>query len=374
MMKSWLHCAWTLFYRRLVMYEVINKFLLIYILSILCTPTYADETGSLYQVDVMVSGQSNKDKSLAFRDGLKKVFKRILVEPNGLANKTVQAAVNKASQFVIKYDFLTTVKNKDDMKTAIKLRVHFNDKSLLDFIRPSRLTIWDQARPETLLWLVVEEKGKKPTIYSNDIMPEIGLSFKKAAAEKALRILFPLLDLEDERIISINKIRKFDQFAMYQASERYMADTIIAGVLNEYTNCWRATWFFYVDDQSSQTKTNCSDLQSVVNVGVNMSFEKLALMNGEKLKSNQQHDITLKVSRVNGVEDMTRLINYLRSVPIVRQAEWLKVEDVYVFYALKYIGSPQDLDDMLALGRVVVPLVTNNPTSGQLEYRLLHKK
>lgn len=131
--------------------------------------------------------------------------------------------------------------------------------------------MWGETRPETLLWLVIEENGQRG-FFKADMMPESDSALNRISRQTGLPLLFPLLDMDEQREISVSDVLSAYPQHFLTVSERYGVISILAGRAVKMQGCWKADWAFYFDENIEQWLKPCTTLNEVILTGMQGSI------------------------------------------------------------------------------------------------------
>lgn len=261
-------------------FKLLNRILFLGLL-LLVQSSLAVEVKGLYEAEILAKSRSEEDRIAAIQDALKIVLGRVLATDDALQGPLVKTAVADASQYVRRFQFSMSDGGAQTNESARLLRVLFDEQQLRELFRASHVGFWSEIRPETLIWLVVEEQGDRQ-FYSPDNMPEMENAMVRAAQLKGLPIIFPLFDLEEQRKISVNEVLSADSSHLLKVSDRYDVVSVMAGRLVKNGTCWLAEWALYFDDHIKQWVSPCSPLNDVVLTGMQGTYDVLSKYYGVK--------------------------------------------------------------------------------------------
>jgi hypothetical protein len=328
------------------------------------------EVQGLFEAEVITQSGSLEDRNKAIKEALTIVLKKVMVGENILENPTVKIALDDASRYTTQFQYSLIPSNVGDKGSTRVMRVKFDEHALMELMRSSNLGIWSAIRDEMLVWLVVDEGGKRK-IYNEEQMPEMANALSKGAKRKGLPMLFPLMDLEERQKISINDILGAYSERLYEVSDRYGTTSMLVGRVNKNKKCWVSEWAFYFNNSVRQWSKQCSSLDESILSGVQGAYDKLSEYYAVKPESLEFGTIILKVSGIKGMTGMSKVTDYLTSLPTTEAVHWLKVKSGINYFKIKTSGSRLAFENTVGLGRVLDPLNTGKHKDNELEYRLI---
>lgn len=334
---------------------------------------FAAEVQGLYETEVIAKSQSVEDKNAAFKEALTSVLKRVMAGEDILHDSVVQVALADAGHFIKQYQYSLIESNSDENSSARIMRVLFNEQDVLNLMKTSRLKVWGETRPETLLWLVVEENGRRSFLRA-DMMPEVNNAVKKAAKQAGLPLLFPLLDMEEQQRISVSDVLSAYSKPLLTVSEGYGVVSILAGRVVKTEDCWKADWAFHFDENIEQWTLPCGTLNDAILIGMEGAYGRLSKYYAVKPDIHETGSVILKVSGSGGVNDRNRVVHYLNSLTMVKSAIWVGGEAGFNRYKVGFERSQHALEELLGIGRVLNPQGEDNTGTNELRYQLLPER
>ncbi|MDP2903860.1 MAG: DUF2066 domain-containing protein [Methylovulum sp.] len=238
-------------------------------------PSFAVDVKGLFQTEVIALSQEPEDRHAAIHEALMTVLQRVLVGDNISADPRVQSTLGKASSF-IKHERYSLVENEYAGNTLARvMHIEFDGTALLDFLKSSQLRTWNAVRPETLVWLVVDDQGEKRLFKSSD-MPELSNHIQKASQQQGLPLKFPRSGVKEERHISVDQAFSPNADQLLKISAGYHATSILAGQLVNREWCWESEWTLYFNHNTWQWKGDCNPMSEAVLEGVHGAYDKLS--------------------------------------------------------------------------------------------------
>ncbi len=245
-------------------------------LTLVCQNLYAVEVKRLYEIEVISQSKRLQDRDMAIRKALKIVLSRILAGKAALKDRAVKKVLLNAKRYVSEFQFSMGRTSKKGSSSTRIMRVLFNEKLLVKTLRSRRNGLWNEIRPRTLVWLVVEEKGKQK-IFDKVLMPQLDLSLNKASRQKGLPVLYPIQDLDEKRSLSISHVLSAHSEQLLEVSSRYDVVSTLAGRMVNKGNCWQAEWTHYFDVKIKQWRSPCGSIADVALKGFQGLYQNLSI-------------------------------------------------------------------------------------------------
>ncbi len=267
-----------------------SGFLRLCLLGLLCYSqlTAAVEVKGLYEIELIANSQSAEDRTVAIKQAMYAVLSRVLVSEDISKIPVVQQALNSAQSYVKQSQFSLISADELPDTEARLLRVQFDEDQLMEVMRKSQVGIWSEIRPETLVWLVVDdEEGRR--FYNADSMPELESALAFASKIKGVPMIYPMLDLEEQQKISLSEVLSADSRNLLAVSARYEVTSVMAGRIAKKGNCWQGEWAFYFDGKIKQWSGACLPLKATAVAGVQGAYDVLSNYYGVKPEPSAAH-------------------------------------------------------------------------------------
>lgn len=358
---------------------VFQAFLLLLFLGVQSQASAAIVQG-LYQTDVIVPDQSASARQEAFRKAFQQVIIKIAGGEAVIEHAVIQKTLGRAIRFVREYRYsekLVPAAQADlPPVTEVHLSVSFAGKSIEALLRDNKLPVWGNERPATLLWLAIEQQGKRK-ILASDADDPMGKLVHGAATRRGIPVLLPLLDLEDRSHVKFPDIRAGFTDHILQASKRYAADAVAFGYLQQQADgLWRSDLTLNFANQALHWTMSGSDPEVVLAQGMNHIGDALATQFALVSGQFQDEVLLFEVTGVSSVKDYARTLEYLKKLSTVESVDVLNVTPDKVDYRLRLRGGQEDLQRVIGLGdsleRIALPsLDLNDPDAlVKLQYQL----
>jgi len=225
-------------------------------------------------------------------------------------------------------------------------------------------------RPSTLVWLAVEDQGKR-ALAGNDTQPDLRRELEDQAGVRGVPLLFPLLDVEDQRRVNFADVwGGFDQ-EVRAASVRYQSGAVLVGrVHRARSGDWAGRWSLYLDAGVEHWESVAGPRAEVLADGVDGAADRLAARFARALGADAVEPVDLLVTGVEKLEDYRRAQQYLRSLDAVNDLAVTQVDASGVRFHLVLRGDRTALVQAIGFGRVLAPAAAS-AAGDDLAYRLV---
>lgn len=201
-----------------------------------------------FTASVPVKAQSTSERERAAELGLRQVMVRMSGVTQLDEYPELPAALKRASRSIEQYHY-EQVKDRDGVSQE-HLVMTFSPTAVETALNQAGLPFWPVNRPSILLWLVEDDVTEGKNLI-NDTSAPVVQGLLEAAQQRGLPLRFPLLDLEDQLVISAEQVWNLDEEAILAAASRYGADTVLLGrYTRTFSGQWWTTWQFFHKGES----------------------------------------------------------------------------------------------------------------------------
>jgi hypothetical protein len=249
---------------------------------------------------------------------------------------------------------------------VLKLWLRFDGDAIRNGLQQRGVAYWGSQRPDTLVWLAIDEQGMRYLVSAQDDTPA-RQHFERAARQRGIPVVFPLLDLEDQSRVQFTDLWGgfFDQ--VLDASQRYNPQGVLIGRLNRTrSGGWMGRWTMRVAGNTSSWSNSDIQLAGLLQRGVNHAADALALRFSVAGAGGNASAMNISVGGINSLAGYARVNDYLSSLSSVAEFKIEQVERSTLHYALYLNGAAPELSRIIASGSVLEPL----PGGMAGEYRL----
>jgi len=332
----------------------------------------AVEVKDLYLVKWPVAEQSITARWKASLAG----FKEVLVRKSGsrgiLDSYEVQQAYRKVStDYLQRFEY--SDQNSSNSQHPYIISLYFEPRLIDGLIKDAKMPLWGANRPVTILWIAVEENFKRRILTDTvapskplkkqaaksissktDVTADLTGSIHKNAVRRGLPVISPLMDLEDELVVSISDIWGRFPSTILQASERYSADSVLVGRVKKDGEQWTGD-FTYINQSTQSSYQVFADESSEV---IAKMMDKLAELLCSKYcvleESGEKNQVVMNVSGVNNFKNFKLLENYLGDLSGVKSASAVKINQQSVSFELVLLGQVESVIEDIRLSQKLV--------------------
>jgi hypothetical protein len=315
----------------------------------------------LFESEVVVSNQSPAERSQAFGTALAEVLVRVAGRNDVLATDSARSLLEDPRKLVQQYRYYT---RPDSQPPVLVMWVRFDETGIRQGLQQQGLSYWGKERPDTLVWLAVEDRGRRYVVAAGDDS-DVRQQIELAARQRGVPIVFPLMDLEDQSRVRFTDIWGGFFDSVLQASERYSPQAVLIGRLNRsVSGGWSSRWHLQVGGTPSAWTDSRKDLALLSQQGIDDAADILASTYAVTAGGNAGNNrVTIEVGGVDSLADYARIDAYLGALTSVAHRQLMQVDGSTLKYSLALNGSLQDLTRTVAIGSVLEPASGEMPGS-----------
>lgn len=319
-----------------------KRFLLLFLslCYLIPTTTLAVDVDDLYSASVEIQGSQNNWKLQ--RSALSEVLIKVSGSASVTSDPVIRKALSRAKDYLVKQ----SESQRDDKRF---LDASFSEQKINRLIRSSQFGVWGKNRPQLIVWLVVDENFERSIKgESNADYAEFIDTVQQAANTRAVPLLFPIMDLDDELQVTSSDL--WGQFTnpVELASARYGADNYIIAKMLKNTDDFQLSWSLYGRNSKSQPFEiwlNGKTQGDLTTIGTSMS-SSLANYFGDKYSvkvSGKNELVFLNIDRVNDIKHYAEIMAMFSGLSAVGQADLAAVTGSSVQLKLTLLGNQDDL-------------------------------
>jgi hypothetical protein len=312
-------------------------------IALLAAPVSAEQTISLYTTDTLVLSQSNDARNEAIRDSLGDIVVRISGRRDSLEHELVAKALTRPAPYLSSFSYGKTDQRLDVdgvEVVATELTLKFSPSAVEGLLRRAELPLWPANRASVLLWLVQDDR-QDGRIYASD--SEYLEQIERTAIARGLPLEHPLLDLEDQMVVSVDDLWNFNGETLRSASTRYDADITVVGRFSEISRGgqtqWLANWQILRPDGDSLIESQGDSASAALLEGIELISDDLASRYAIVMSDSLDTALTLQLSSVSDFGAYAQSIDYLESLAMVVSAKPHFVKENELWLSLETEGG-----------------------------------
>lgn len=156
-----------------------------------------------YTRQAPVAGQREAERTEALRQAFGRVLVKITGDSDAAVRPGLQALLRSPLVYVQQYLYrpLPAGYVPEATAAAVPTRMlwaSFDAQAVNQSLQRANAPVWGRMRPSTLVWLAVEEQGRR-YLAGSDVGADLRRELEDRADARGIPLLFPLLDVEDQR-------------------------------------------------------------------------------------------------------------------------------------------------------------------------------
>ena len=339
---------------------------LIYFLALISQPVHAVKVSGLYQATISVSDESVSKRRIALKQALGKVLVKVTGDRNIKKNMSASLLFERSERFVQQYRYHQATNKWGQKKGTSELWVQFDKNTLNEALKTYGVTIWGKERPSILVWIVYQKDENRFFVNLEECSEYLNILENRAAA-RGVRLLFPLLDLQDNSQISVTDVWGGFTEPILKASKRYQSDAVLTGkFIQILPTLWQSKWSVYFDEQMINWTSQSDIADIVLEEGIDELVDKLVSYyanTGEKITEV----IELLVNDIDSLDKYAQTFSYLKSLQSVFIVNVKRVSSTYVVFELTSDRGSDGIYQEIALEKILGSVEGGD----RIEYRLL---
>lgn len=238
-------------------------------------PSLAAEKKNLFEAEAITLSQEPEDRQAAAREALMIVLQRIVAGVNLTTDPSIHNVLNRA-QALIKREWFTEAENPYTPDTLARvMHIEFDAPALVDMLNQGKLPLWKGSRPETLVWLVVDDLGVRH-LFNAETMPELNKFLQESEQQQGLHLKMPTPNRKGQQALTVEQVLSSNPEALLKASAPYHSPSILAGQLVNKKWCWESSWTLHFKQNAWQWTGACGSMSEALSAGIQGSYDKLA--------------------------------------------------------------------------------------------------
>ncbi|MFO1418977.1 MAG: DUF2066 domain-containing protein [Methylotetracoccus sp.] len=308
----------------------------------------AEAVTGLFEEELAVAATDDRTRREDFRRALGAVLARVApVDALGLA--PVAALLGRSQDFVQEFEYLSGAAATGEAAARSRLRVAFDEAHLTQALSAQRIALWGENRPDVVVWLTVQQGAERR--FGGDEMG-FGEPLQAAAVYRRLPVTIPLFDLTDQTNLPSTDLENADAERIRAATAHYDSDFALIGSITKLASGQiEASWRLVGLGESATWRSASSEPRAVLQAGVDGAYTRLLAMYARRSAATEA--VEVQVKDLNSMSDATRCGDYLRELPQVRAADWLRAETDGTVWRVRYAGTPAALRRMLDNSRLL---------------------
>jgi len=333
----------------------------LFFLSFAAAPLHAAEVAGLYQASVpVVSREDERERQQAFVTALRQVLVKLSGRTDTLEHPDVRSALASVQTYVeawayrsVSAEVSATVDQPVD--PLIALEVTFFQTELQSLLDTAGILLWPQNRPDTLLWIVEQDATGQRTLLGRD--SPVFTTLQAHAAERAMPLISPVLDLEDRLALRPDVLWALDPAAILAASSRYQTDSVLVlRIMYLVSGDVIARAEHHLRGLVQQVDVLEAPLEPFLAASIDLAARELASnygvsVSGVTAAEDLSTQASLKVDGVTNIDAYAGVLRYLEGLAVVKSLQLASATGATLVFDVSTGGQLRQLIETLALDR-----------------------
>lgn len=324
------------------------RLLLSFLLLLVLLPAAAVPVSDLYEVDVPVASQDREQRLEVLKQAFEEILVRVTGDGSVAGNPEVEPLLRRAAGFVQRFRYLPAPEGEEGWV----LHAVFDARRIERALAERGLPVWGQDRPAVLAWVAIIDGGRRFLIGEQSHDAERAI-LADEARRRGLPLMFPLLDLQDQRQVRIADVTGGFDSTVDAASARYASDAVLIGTVRRSGSHWLGRWRLREGDETVRFESSGKQLDEALRLGVDGAASWLARWHARTALAGTGEGVPLLVEGVNGLTDYVRLRRYLAGLDGVEAVIPRRIAPPRAELEVRLRGEARDLQRMISLGDVL---------------------
>ncbi|MEH6582407.1 MAG: DUF2066 domain-containing protein [Halioglobus sp.] len=334
------------------------------LLMVASAPGFAVVVEDLYEAEVAVKDHSAQALSAASREALSEVLVKVSGSVAVLQNPAIGTALGEARSYVQQYSYT----RDEDARGDLAARFEFDRSVVSRLVTEAGAPLWTANRPAVLVWIVAQDaKGRQ--FVSREVAPDVMMTLEQGFSQRGVPVRFPLFDLQDTASLAIDDAWRLQAAPIFNASERYGVQDILAGRLTGLsTGEWVGDWTYFSGRNRIDRSLTVDSVDSFLLEGVSLVAEQMAGRYAVAASGATAGGIAMTVAGVNSYGDYAKIVSWLEGLELIEHANIETIRGQEIELRLVARADAGQLKTIIELNKRLTPLEQVRGTD-QLSYQ-----
>ena len=308
----------------------------------------AVEVTELDRSAIKIADRSQQVKNQALRQAMEEVVLKNTGDRMALSEPLVAQAIAQPTAYIRQFGY-------QEQDGEQYLQASFDHSKIISLLREAKLPVWGKQRPLTLLWLALENEGKRELL--NDAsMLESRSQIANLSQTRGVPMLLPMMDLDDAMAISVSDVRGMFADNVAKASQRYGSDYFAMVSLDtlpdELVNIQLALYPTSSDQPLFNPLITLSTQVKGMDVAVSEIFGAISQYYVARYAiadSGEANSTRLTFVEITDRQQLLDIEKYLHQLSAVKSVSLTKVQGISAEFSLELFGSEEDLYRLISL-------------------------
>lgn len=319
-------------------------------------PALAESNEVIIRLEVPDRSEATVD--LAAREALEGALLRLSGDRELLEHPAVSAALSSARSNLSLYQF----ERADGITRFV---AHIDQAVLEALIKEANGTVWAEARPPILLWLVIDDPAGRRfgnTAAEQPLWTDLSAAFDRLG----VNVRQPLYDLSDSVLVSPETLWRRDFGPILEASERYgMTHLLVGRLIGLSEGRYIGEWLYRDASVERTVSVQSASTQALIDPGLSLAMKEMRRQYAVALTTESSaKKLRVSVRNVVHFEDYRAVTDAIAGIQTLDYARPVAVEGDVLTLELLGIGNAETLLRLMA-SRTDLVWVNTDPDSAE---------
>ena len=314
----------------------------------------AADVEGLNSARVRVSGRFDAE----FNQGVARALEAVMIKLTGNSatprSSGGRAVVQQAQRLVQQFGYERPRNSGTDANDLV-LRVEFDARVLTEQMRSHNLVVWGKERPETLVWLVVDDASGRRILGAQDTH-EIIRVMTNHAIVRGIPLVFPLADIAETSALAGQMSNTALANVVYANSEKYGVRSVLVGHIRHVaTSLWENHWTLQVDGTSIAWEQEGDIVELLVEESTDRLADALGRRYAGAASQSASDGVAVTIKGLHSAADYARTERYLSTLDSVENLQVRRVDEQGITFDLVVQGGLSSLSQSISFGQTLTP-------------------
>ena len=312
----------------------------------------ADVLVDLYESEIWVPDRTDVTFNKAIEKGLSKVIVKLSGDKAVLELPKIIQLTNSARSLLVRYGY-----SEKEGNEKLFLKVEFDKDEVLKKLVAAGAPIWTANRSPVMALLVFQDQFGR-TFLDSESVNDLRIELEEAFSERGVPLRYPLLDLTDYAVLSVDSVWDKNKEPFQHVIDRYGIEDILVGRLSQLSSGqWIGEWIYQDDEKKISRFIDLVDSRGMFATGADLVAEAMASRFSVKsLHGDDSMGPILRVVGIEGFGDYMSLVSWLERVEVIEYANLDRIVDNVMEFRLTSVASITDLSKIINLNSDLIPL------------------
>jgi len=328
----------------------------IFFIGLLLFPSLIPAAVDLFSATVPLAEDTSEARQRAMGAALHAVLVKSSGRQVSARRPEVGTMLKRAESHVQEFRYLNAPSDQEEGEPRKMLWVRFDRRAVGRLLRELGLSPWEGGRPELLLWLAVDEQGRR-RLADPELDRDLLEAASSAARARGFTLLRPLMDLQDRNALGPADLWVGDRQGIRDASARYGRPVPLVGRLSGWNEQFEIKWLLLFPDRAESYRSTGGTPGAALASGIEQAAEILARRYLPATERGASELVRVRFLDVQGLDQYARLWNLLRSLDSVSSPKLIEAEADRLEFELKAAGGGEVLSKQFSLHADLSPVV-----------------